>query len=125
MGGLAATSRRAAHRGSCSATSAPRHVRAARGRATAGSRCPASGSSASARRAIPSSRAFRDGLRELGYAEGKGIAVEYRYAEGVLDRVRDLAAELVGLGVDVLVVGGTIAAQAAQDATATVPIVLA
>ena len=50
--------------------------------------------------------AFRQGLRELGYAEGKNIVMEYRSAEGTLDRLPALAAELVRLKVDVIVTGG-------------------
>ena len=67
--------------------------------------------------------AFQHGLRELGYTEGQSIVVEYRYAYGDLDRVPELAAELVRSGVDVLVVGGTVSAQAAKAVTMTVPIV--
>lgn len=66
---------------------------------------------------------FRQGLRELGYTEGQSIIIEYRDAHGVLDRVPDLAAELLRLKVDVLVVGGTLAARAAKAQTTTVPIV--
>ena len=51
--------------------------------------------------------AFRQGLRELGYVEGKNIVIEWRYAEGKLDRLPALAAELVGLKVDVIVTGGS------------------
>ncbi len=51
--------------------------------------------------------AFRQGLRELGYVEGKNIVVEYRYAEGKPDRERELAAELARLKVDVIVTGGS------------------
>ena len=67
--------------------------------------------------------AFRQGLRDLGYTEGQNIIVEYRYAHGIYDRYSDLAAELLRLKVDVLVVGGTFAAQSAKAQTTTVPIV--
>jgi ABC-type uncharacterized transport system substrate-binding protein len=69
--------------------------------------------------------AFRQGLRELGYVEGKNIVIESRYAEGRLDRLRDLAAELVGLKVDVIVTGGPSPTRAAKEATVTIPIVMA
>ncbi len=65
---------------------------------------------------------FRAGLRELGYVEGKNIGIEYRYAERDFDQ---LAAELIGLKVDVIVTGGTPPARAAKKATGTVPIVMA
>jgi putative ABC transport system substrate-binding protein len=67
--------------------------------------------------------AFGQGLDELGYIEGQNIVVEYRYAHGLLDRVPQLAAELIGLDVDVLVVGGTVSAQSAKAVTRTVPVV--
>ncbi len=69
--------------------------------------------------------AFRQGLRELGYVEGQNIVIEYRYAEGKAERLPELAAELVGLKVDVIVSGGTLAPLAAKQATNTIPIVLA
>ncbi len=68
--------------------------------------------------------AFRQGLRELGYVEGKNIVIEYRYAEGKLDRLSELAAELVRLKVDVIVTGGPQATRPAKEATATIPIVM-
>jgi putative ABC transport system substrate-binding protein len=69
--------------------------------------------------------AFRQGLRELGYVEGKNIVVEYRYAEGKADRERELAAELVRLKVDVIVTAGPTVTRAAKEATVTIPIVFA
>ena len=69
--------------------------------------------------------ALRQGLRDQGYEEGKNITLEYRYAEGKLDRLAQLARELVELKVDVIVVGGTSVAVAAKNATSTIPIVVA
>ena len=67
---------------------------------------------------------FRQGLRELGYVEGKNIIIEYRVAEGKVERLPDLLAELVRLKVDVIVTGG-IVNRAAKEATVTIPIVIA
>ena len=69
--------------------------------------------------------AFRQGLRDLGYVEGQNIAIEYRSADSQLERLPDLAAELIRLPVDVIVTGGANAARVAQQATHTIPIVLA
>jgi ABC-type uncharacterized transport system substrate-binding protein len=69
--------------------------------------------------------AFRQGLRDLGYVEGKGISIEYRYAEGKLDRLPHFAAELVHLKVDVILTAGEFGAVAAKNATSTIPIVFA
>jgi len=68
--------------------------------------------------------AFQQGLRGLGYLEGKNILIEQRYAGGKFDRLPELAAELVRLKVDVLVTTGTPAADAAKNATKTIPIVI-
>ncbi len=68
--------------------------------------------------------AFQQGLRDLGYVEGKNILVEYRYAEGKLDRSPSLVAELVQLKVDVLVVTFLPGTRAAKEATKTIPIVM-
>jgi len=73
---------------------------------------------------LPTQEAFGHGLRELGYIEGQNILVEYRYAEGKLDRLPELAAELVRLKVDVIVAVGP-AVRAAKQATNTIPIVAA
>lgn len=75
--------------------------------------------------ADPFLTAFRQGLQEAGYVEGRNIAIEYRYAAGVIGRSSALIAELLRLDVDVLVVGGVTAARAAKSATTTVPIVFA
>ena len=68
--------------------------------------------------------AFRQGLRDLGYVEGKNIVIEYRYAEGKFERLPDLAAELVRLKVDLIVAAATPPALAAQEATTSIPIVI-
>src|SRR5262249_35618043 len=69
--------------------------------------------------------AFRQGLRELGYVEGKNIVIENRYAEGKFDRLPAQAAELVRLKVDVIVTSGSGTTRAAKEATTTIPIVFA
>ena len=67
--------------------------------------------------------AFRQGLREIGYVEGKNITIEYRDAEGKIERYSDLASDLVSLKVDVIFTVGTPGAMAAKNATKTIPIV--
>jgi putative ABC transport system substrate-binding protein len=69
--------------------------------------------------------AFRQGLRALGYVEGKNILIEYRYAEGKLDRLPALAADLVRVKVDVMVLAGPASIHPAKEATNTIPIVMA
>jgi putative ABC transport system substrate-binding protein len=73
----------------------------------------------------PELDAFRRGLREFGYIEGQNIAVEYRFASGQVERLPDLAAELVRLKPDVIVAPATPASLAAKQATGTIPIVFA
>jgi ABC-type uncharacterized transport system substrate-binding protein len=68
--------------------------------------------------------AFRQGLRELGFIEGKNIAIEYRSAEGKPDRLPELAAELVRLKVDCIVTAGETPTRAAKQATSTIPIIM-
>jgi putative ABC transport system substrate-binding protein len=68
--------------------------------------------------------AFRQGLRELGYIEGKNIIIDYRYAEGKFERLPDLAAELVRLKVDVILALGVPPTRAAKQVTTTIPIVM-
>ena len=69
--------------------------------------------------------ALRQGLRELGYEEGKNVVVEYRWAEENLDRLPELASELVSLKVDLIVTDGTPGSRAAKQATTTIPVVMA
>lgn len=73
----------------------------------------------------PRNEAFLLGLRELGYVEGRNVHTELRFAEGRPERLLGLVEELIGLKVDVLVVGATIGARAAKKATTTIPIVFA
>jgi putative ABC transport system substrate-binding protein len=81
-------------------------------------------SSQSASRSATRAEAFRQGLRELGYAEGKNILIEYRWGNGVNDRLPDLAAELVRMKVEVIVTsGGNFTNEAARNATTLIPIV--
>jgi putative ABC transport system substrate-binding protein len=68
--------------------------------------------------------AFRQGLRELGYVEGKDITIEYRYAEGKIERLPNLVAELIGLKFDLIVAAGSEATAAAKNATKEIPIVM-
>jgi putative tryptophan/tyrosine transport system substrate-binding protein len=68
--------------------------------------------------------AFRQGLRDLSYVEGQNIVIEHRYAEGNVERLPDLAAELVRLKVDVIVVDAQVTARAAMNVTKTIPIVM-
>jgi putative ABC transport system substrate-binding protein len=67
---------------------------------------------------------FRQGLRERGYVEGQNIVVEYRAADGKIERFPELARELVGLNLDLIVAGNTPAARAAKEATTNIPIVV-
>jgi len=73
----------------------------------------------------PRIEAFRYGLRDLGYVEGRNITMEYRFAEGQDDRLPALVAELIRLQVDIIVTDGEAAIRAAQHATTTIPIVMA
>jgi ABC-type uncharacterized transport system substrate-binding protein len=75
-------------------------------------------------RSSVSVEAFQQGLRDLGYIKGQNVVIEYRYAEGMADRVPNLAAELVQRKIDVIVVSGTPATQAVKNATKTIPIVM-
>ena len=72
----------------------------------------------------PHLEAFKQGLRDLGYSEGKNINLEYRYAQGKYDRLLDLAQEFVHEKVDVIVTTSSFSAQAARKATKTIPIVI-
>src|SRR5215471_18010053 len=80
------------------------------------------GSSSSA--SSPIVRAFRNGLQELGYVEGKNFLMDDRYADGALDRIPALVDELIQKKVDVIVTGNDVAIRTAQKATKTIPIVM-
>jgi putative ABC transport system substrate-binding protein len=73
---------------------------------------------------VRSVEAFRQGLRELGYVEGKNLVIEYRWAEGKYDKLPDLAGELVRMKVDLIVTHGTPGSLAVKQATTTIPIVM-
>ena len=68
--------------------------------------------------------AFQQGLRDLGYVEGKTLLIEHRYGDGKLERLPDLSAELVRIGVDVIVVSGAQAISQVKSATRTIPVVM-
>src|SRR5712692_6880139 len=78
----------------------------------------------SASDSAPQLEAFRQGLRERGWIEGQNVVLEYRWGDGRLDRLPDLAAELVRLKVDVIFSPGTAANVATQNATRTIPIIM-
>ena len=73
---------------------------------------------------VTRTESFQQGLRELGYVEGKNIVIEWRYAQGKLDRLPVLAAELVSLNMDIIVTGGTGSTRSVNEATNTIPIVM-
>jgi len=85
--------------------------------------CSLEGGAASGPAAIRM-KTFRERLRDLGYIEGQNISIEYRNWEGKVERLPDLAAELVRLNCDVILTAGTQAAQAAKNATKTIPVVM-
>ena len=73
----------------------------------------------------PRSQAFVEGLRDLGYVEGRTVAIEWKWGQDRVDLLPDLAAELVRSQVDVIVTGGTPPAKTLKNATRTIPIVMA
>ena len=79
---------------------------------------------ASRQRALPYVEAFEDGLRRLGYRVGENVTIEYRFANGKMDRLPALAADLVRLGVDVILATSNPATVATMAATTTLPIVM-
>src|SRR5262249_16699747 len=70
-------------------------------------------------------KAFEEGLRSLGYRVGENVAIEYRFADGEMGRLSELATDLVGLGVDGIIAGNNVNTVAAMKATTTIPIVMA
>jgi putative ABC transport system substrate-binding protein len=81
-------------------------------------------SASSAAEASARTAAFRVGMRELGYVDGKNIILEFRYAQGKFDRLPELASELVRLKVDVIVTAGPSVTRPVKEATATIAIVM-
>ena len=81
--------------------------------------------SATARGSAKAVESFRAGLREFGYVEGTNIDLEFRWAEGIYDRLPRLVAELIARNVDVLITHGTPGTRVAKQATTTIPIVMA
>jgi putative ABC transport system substrate-binding protein len=73
----------------------------------------------------PQLAAFREGLRERGWVEGRNILIEVRFAEGNVDQLPKLVAELIGLKADIIVTGSSAATWAAKNATQSIPIVMA
>jgi len=67
---------------------------------------------------------LQQGLRELGYHEGRDIVVEYRYADGSIERLRELVSDIVAGNVDIIVATGAIVADAVKHATTTIPVVV-
>jgi len=74
---------------------------------------------------VARTNAFRQGLHDLGYIEGKNVVIEWRSADGKIDRVPAIVAELVQLNLDIIVSGGSIVTQSAKKATNTIPIIMA
>jgi putative tryptophan/tyrosine transport system substrate-binding protein len=72
---------------------------------------------------VPASSSFLQGLKEFGFVEGQNVALEYRWAEGDYDRLPAMAADLVGMGVDLIAAFGPPSAKAAKNASSTIPIV--
>ena len=79
---------------------------------------------ASRGRSLRFAEAFEDGLRRLGYRVGENVTIEYRYANGEMDRLPALAAELVGLGVNIIIASSNPSTVATKTATTTIPIVM-